>query len=292
MRIGSLFSGIGGLELGLERAGVGETVWQVEQNEFCRRVLSKHWPSADRSVTDVRAAGRSLSLSTVDLICGGFPCQDVSSAGAGAGLSGARSGLWYEYLRIVGELRPGRVVVENVASGAKRWLCEVRGNLHAIGYRTRAFALSAAEVGAPYLRRRIFVVATDAYGDVVRVEQGRGGGPEGKGEPFPSEHGDARVASCIDGESKLAFAVNAEVAEPSATSGANGPRFSRAGDSGRGWPRPSDGHWRTPQPPMVRVVSRVPRRLDSARARIAALGNCVIPQCAEVVGRMIVEGYA
>lgn len=160
--IGSLFSGIGGLELGLEWAGLGPVSFQVEIDPFCRRVLAKHWPDATRH-EDVKTVGAN-NLPRVDLICGGFPCQDVSSAGAGAGLKhGTRSGLWYEYLRIVSELRPARVVVENVASGAKRWLCEVRGNLHAIGYRTRAFALSAADVGAPHLRKRIFVVASDAY---------------------------------------------------------------------------------------------------------------------------------
>lgn len=121
IRIGSLFSGIGGLELGLERGIPGaSTAWQVEIDPFCLRVLAKHWPSATR-MTDVRSVG-AANLAPVDLICGGFPCQDVSSAGARKGLSGARSGLWYEYLRIVGELRPRIVVVERgVADRASHW---------------------------------------------------------------------------------------------------------------------------------------------------------------------------
>ncbi len=169
--IGSLFSGIGGLEIGLEAAGLGPVAWQVEQDPFCRAVLAKHWPAVDRSVSDVRTAGAS-NLRPVDLICGGFPCQDVSGAGKGAGLAGERSGLWFEFARIVGELRPRIVVVENVASGARRWLCRVRSDLHTLGYRTRAIALSAADVGAPHLRRRIFIVA---HRDGERREQRSGG---------------------------------------------------------------------------------------------------------------------
>ena len=116
MRIGSLFSGIGGLELGLERAGVGRVAWQVEIDPFCRAVLAKHWPDVER-FEDVRSVGAS-NLSPVDVICGGFPCQDVSLAGLGRGLEGERSGLWFEYLRIVTEMRPRFVVVENVLEKA------------------------------------------------------------------------------------------------------------------------------------------------------------------------------
>lgn len=164
MKIGSLFSGIGGLELGLEAAGVGEVLWQVELDSFARRVLAKHWPHVDRSVEDVRHAG-SATLARVDVVCGGFPCQDVSSAGKGAGLAGARSGLWFEFRRIIAELRPRAVVVENVASGASRWLCQVRTDLHALGYRTRALGIAACDVGAPHRRRRIFILAlADADG--------------------------------------------------------------------------------------------------------------------------------
>jgi DNA (cytosine-5)-methyltransferase 1 len=166
LTIGSLFSGIGGLDLGLERAGLGPVVFQVEQDPFCRAVLEKHWPNVDRSITDVRAASASV-LPRVSILCGGFPCTDVSSAGKGAGLAGKHSGLWYEYLRIIGELAPPYVVVENVASGRKRWLCAVRSGLHELGYRTTALGVSAADVGAPHRRERIFVVA---YADRGRSE--------------------------------------------------------------------------------------------------------------------------
>jgi DNA (cytosine-5)-methyltransferase 1 len=163
MTIGSLFSGIGGLELGAEAAGLGPVVWQVERDPFCREVLARHWPRADRSVCDVREAN-ARNLAPVTAIVGGFPCQDVSAAGLGAGLSGARSGLWYEFARIVSELRPGIVIVENVASGARRWVDPVREGLRTLGYSTRAVGISAFDVGAPHVRERVFIVAA-RYGE-------------------------------------------------------------------------------------------------------------------------------
>jgi DNA (cytosine-5)-methyltransferase 1 len=157
VRIASLFSGIGGLELGLEAAGVGHTVVQVEQDPYCRAVLRRHWPEANQ-LEDIRYV-RGQDLQNPDLICGGFPCQDVSAAGRGAGLAGARSGLWYEFARLVGEARPSWVVVENVASGAKRWVDAVRGSLGQLGYETLPIPIAASDVGAPHLRRRVFIVA-------------------------------------------------------------------------------------------------------------------------------------
>lgn len=111
MNVGSLFAGIGGFDLGLERAGM-RVAWQVELDPCCRAVLARHFPEA-RRYEDVCEVG-AKSLAPVDLICGGFPCQDLSPAGKGAGLAGARSGLWAEFARIVRELRPRYVVVENV----------------------------------------------------------------------------------------------------------------------------------------------------------------------------------
>lgn len=159
LTIGSLFSGIGGLELGLER-GIGNgarTIWQVEQSEYCRAVLAKHWPDATR-YDDVRTVGRS-TLAPVDVICGGFPCQDISYAGDGAGLLGERSGLWYEFARIVRELGPRYVVVENVAALLVRGLDAVLGTLADCGYDAEWSVVSACSVGAPHMRRRLFIVA-------------------------------------------------------------------------------------------------------------------------------------
>src|SRR5262245_22068485 len=117
MHVLDLFSGIGGFSLGLERAGM-RTVAFCEVDTFCRRVLTKHWPGVPiyddlRVLTAERLAADGIA---VDVICGGFPCQDISLAGDGAGIEGERSGLWSEYARIVGELRPNFAIVENVAA--------------------------------------------------------------------------------------------------------------------------------------------------------------------------------
>lgn len=167
MKIGSLFSGIGGLELGLEWAGVGHTVWQVERDPFCRSVLERHWPNANR-FDDVRTVG-AHNLEPVDVICGGFPCQDISYAGKGLGLSGERSGLWYEFARIVGEMGPQFVVVENVAALITRGIGDVLGTLSDLGYDAQWRAIRASDVGAPHRRERIFIVAYARRGNIQFV---------------------------------------------------------------------------------------------------------------------------
>jgi DNA (cytosine-5)-methyltransferase 1 len=164
MRIGSLFSGVGGLELGLEWAGLGPVLWQVEKDELCRSVLARRWPAAER-FEDVCKVG-AAQLVPVDLICGGFPCQNNSSAnstGARTGLAGSSSGLWSEFARVLGILAPPWAVVENVTSGAELWLDEVVGALGELGYETLCVPLSAADVGAPHGRARLFVVARHAH---------------------------------------------------------------------------------------------------------------------------------
>lgn len=175
--IGSLFAGIGGLELGLgwalEESGIPHRVaWQVEVEPFPRAVLARHWPEADRTVTDVCLAS-AANLSTVDLICGGFPCQDLSFAGKGAGIGvGTRSGLWHEYARVVRELRPRIVVVENVGALLSRGLGVVLGDLAEAGYDAEWRCVRASDVGAPHQRERLFVVA---YRDRGGCQCQRGG---------------------------------------------------------------------------------------------------------------------
>jgi DNA (cytosine-5)-methyltransferase 1 len=258
MRIGSLFSGIGGLELGLEMADVGETVWQVEKDDYCRAVLAKHWPGAER-FDDVSTVG-SATLSAVDLICGGFPCQDVSSAGKRAGLAGARSGLWFDFHRIVSELRPSWVVVENVASGARAWVDVVVAGLEQLGYACLPIPLAAADVGAPHERARIFIVAAHA---------------DAKSESARAEHAE------VGGTQAIAADSNSPVIrlEPRRGSRSNGGCQTVAQHSG----------WRSAQPDMVRTLHGVPRGLDRPTNRIRALGNSVVPQCAEVIGHIIME---
>src|SRR5205823_2310373 len=112
--VGSLFSGIGGIELGLEQTGGFVVSWQVELDRYCQRILAKHWQSVPK-YSDIRDCG-SHNLPGVDVLAGGFPCVDISTAGRQAGLRGERSGLWFEFRRIIRELRPRYIIVENVAA--------------------------------------------------------------------------------------------------------------------------------------------------------------------------------
>jgi len=119
---GSLFAGIGGIDLGFERCGM-ECKWQVEINDYAQKVLAKHWPAVHRE-RDIRECS-ARNLDWVDVIAGGFPCQDISYAGLGAGLDGERSGLFFEAIRLVSELQPRAVVLENVAALLTRGLDRV-----------------------------------------------------------------------------------------------------------------------------------------------------------------------
>jgi DNA (cytosine-5)-methyltransferase 1 len=156
LTVGSLFAGIGGFDLGFERAGY-DIRWQVEINAYCRAVLRKHWPDA-RRYGDVRRVG-AHNLEPVDVICGGFPCQDISDAGARVGIDGERSGLWREMARVCRELRPNYLVVENVAALLNRGMGIVLGDLAAIGYDAEWECLPAFAFGAPHRRDRVFLVA-------------------------------------------------------------------------------------------------------------------------------------
>ena len=156
LTFGSLFAGIGGFDLGLERAGM-ECRWQVEIDDYCQRVLAKHWPDVKR-YGDVRNVGKH-NLEPVDLICGGFPCQDISELGKRAGIQGRRSRLWAEFYRIICELRPRFVLVENVSDLLVRGMGAVLGDLARCGYDATWQLLPASAFGLPHLRERAFIVA-------------------------------------------------------------------------------------------------------------------------------------
>lgn len=206
MNVGSLFAGIGGFDLGFERAGM-RVAWQVELDPYCRAVLARHFPEAQR-YEDVREVGAE-NLDPVDLVCGGFPCQDLSPAGKGAGIDGARSGLWSEFARIVRELRPRYVVVENVPAlltgKGKRWdrapVGRVLGDLAEVGYDVEWACLSAGEFGAPHLRKRIWIVAypaRDAEAGAAAEsgaerQRARQGGAPGRARELPDADRDRRA---------------------------------------------------------------------------------------------------
>ena len=160
LTFGSLFAGIGGFDLGFERAGM-KCVWQVEIDPFCRKLLAKHWPDV-RRWDDVRTFPPEPTEDwTCDVICGGFPCQDISNAhtnGRRRGIGGERSGLWVEFFRVFRVVRPRWVVVEN-SPAWQRWTAAVCEDLHGLGYCPTPLELEAAAVGAPHARPRVFVVA-------------------------------------------------------------------------------------------------------------------------------------
>ncbi len=173
LRVLDLFSGIGGFSLGLERATLEgarydgfETVAFCEIEEFPRKVLAKHWPNVPcyRDVRELTAERLAADGIGADVIVGGFPCQDISLAGHGAGLAGDRSGLWFEFRRLIREIRPRYVVVENVPALVERGLLDILGHFAELGYSAEWHCIPAAAVGADHFRNRIWIVANPDEG--------------------------------------------------------------------------------------------------------------------------------
>jgi DNA (cytosine-5)-methyltransferase 1 len=227
LTFGELFAGIGGFSLGLERAGM-KCRWQVEIDPYARAVLDKHWPKVPKH-DDVRTFPPTHDDYSVDLVCGGFPCQDISLAGKGAGLAGARSGLWNDFARIIRTVWPTWVVIENVPALTARGLGTVLGDLAEIGFDAEWHCIPASAVGAPHKRDRIWIVA---HSDRAGRQQQR------RPKPVPAEQ---FAAEC--------------------------------------------GGWWESEPDVGRVAHGVPSRVD----RLRCLGNAVVPQVVEVIGRAIVE---
>jgi DNA (cytosine-5)-methyltransferase 1 len=239
-RVLDLFSGIGGFSLGLERTGGFETVAFCEIEPFPRQVLAKHWPNTPiyedvRELTAERLAADGIG---VDVICGGFPCQDVSLAGAGAGLDGERSGLWSEIARLSRELQPQYVIVENVSALLSRGLGRVLGDLAEIGFDAEWHCIPASALGAEHGRDRIWIIAHS-------VREG------------------------------LPLRIDARADSP------NAPIF--AAGLGSAIRTPPAGLERSGAARWGGDVYGVPNRAH----RIKALGNAVVPQIPEIIGRAI-----
>jgi DNA (cytosine-5)-methyltransferase 1 len=232
MRFGSLFSGIGGLDLGLERAGM-ECAWQVEIDEYCQRVLTKHWPNVPK-FRDVRECG---ALPAVDIIAGGDPCQENSGARQSTGLT--QSSLGNEFIRIVAKCRPRLVLRENPSSvrpDAPWPWWRFRQELERLGYAVLPFRLRACCVGADHRRERLFLLAELSDSMRQRLQGDVIGFLEGKRRSKGLEH-------------------------------------------------TAKQNWRDAPPRICGRVDRVPNRIQ----RTKALGNAVVPQCAELIGRMIMN---
>jgi DNA (cytosine-5)-methyltransferase 1 len=236
LRVLDLFSGIGGFSLGLERAGM-RTVAFCEIEPGRRRLLARHWPNIPcyedvRELTAVRLAADGIS---VDVICGGFPCQDISQAGKREGIDGQRSGLWSEYARLVRELRPRFIIVENVSDLLHRGLGRVLGDLAEDGYDAEWSCISASFVGLPQSRTRVWIVAYPNRGGCPSDDERVTGRP--------------RYFGWLDDD---------RLGEAQAAAQACAARAWRSDDGVRGW-------------------------VD----RMSGLGNAVVPQIPEAIGRAI-----
>jgi DNA (cytosine-5)-methyltransferase 1 len=269
-----LFSGIGGFSLGLERAGM-RTVAFCEIDHYCRLVLKKHWPSVKiyQDITTLFGCHLRDDGIRPDVICGGFPCQDISIAGRGAGIEGSRSGLWSEYARIIGEVQPRYVIVENVSALLNRGLERVLGDLAALGFDAEWHCIPASAVGAPHRRDRVWIVAHTA-------QLFRNGG----------EHNGRGNRGCADTVPEPRDCCGDEnVADPELPRSQGEPwtRINRGGRASSIFARIGEslgGEWLA-EPDVGRVAHGVPSRVD----RLSALGNAVVPQIPEIIGRAIMQ---
>jgi DNA (cytosine-5)-methyltransferase 1 len=260
----ALFAGAGGGILGGQLLG-WHTVCAVEWNAYASSVLCARqndgllppFPIWD----DVRTFDGRPWRGRVDVVSGGFPCQDISVAGKGDGLDGERSGLWSEMARIIGEVRPRFAFVENSPALTSRGLGRVLGDLAALGYDARWGVVSAADAGALHRRERIWITA---YANGMRELQPEGG------------HQDER-RRVSDGSSQVADLVRSRLSKP---------RKIKDGKDWRNpWGVPAASDWWAAEPDVVRMVHGVPARLD----RITALGNAQVPQAAALAWRCLME---
>ena len=233
MRVLDLFSGIGGFSLGLERSGM-ETVAFCEVDARARKVLKKHWPEVPIYEDVQILTGDRLRADGIipDVIVGGFPCQDISLAGYGAGLEGERSGLWWHFHRLIKEIKPKWVIIENVSALRHRGLDQVLRSLFEIGYDAEWHCIPASAIGAPHRRDRIWIVAYpigEGLQGIERLWQTR-----------TQEQPERYLAEC--------------------------------------------GGWGS-EPAVGRVAHGVPNRMD----RLKQLGNSVVPQIPEMIGKKILE---
>jgi DNA (cytosine-5)-methyltransferase 1 len=304
LRVLDLFSGIGGFSLGLERTGGFKTVAFCEIEPYPRKVLAKHWPEVPcyhdvRELTAERLAADGIG---VDVICGGFPCQDISVAGAGAGLAGERSGLWSEFSRLIGELRPRYAIVENVSALLSRGLADVLGDLAALRYDAEWHCIPASAVGAPHRRDRVWIIAHPISCE-LRHESGRRNGARWVGETIVADDGEQGNVADADNQRQLrsqrsecderGWAGNGSESLANANgqglqkSEAFGGRLGIALGQFAGFTVERSGWWLT-EPNVGRVANGVPSRMD----RLKGLGNAVVPQIPELIGRAILAAGA
>ena len=235
LTVGSLFSGIGGMDLGLERAGHA-VIWQSEIDPYCNKVLKKHWPTVP-NLGDITTIDWG-KIERPDIICGGYPCQPFSHAGKRNGTADPRH-LWPAMHNAILQLRPDYALMENVRGHLSLGFGDVLADLAKIGYDAEWQCIPAAAIGALHKRDRLYIVAYP-----------KGSRLQGNGQPF---------------RQKPPLAVF--------TSSSSHCKWHN-----------SKAIWQT-EPNVGRVANGVPNRVD----RLKGLGNAVVPQVAELVGRLIGE---
>ena len=275
LTVGSLFSGIGGLDLGLERAGL-KVIWQSEIDPYCNKVLKKHWPEVPNhgNIKDIDWA----TVQRPDVICGGYPCQPFSTAGKRRGTDDPRH-LWPWVRDAISALRPSYAILENVRGHLSMGGPTVIGDLAEIGYDAEWRVVSAAGMGAPHRRDRLIILAypNDTRGGTPNsdMEQQRSQGQQER-QAVVARHGVSRRST------EMADTSSKRRQEPlRARSGVFASNNARRSSVER---RPLDSWWEV-EPNVGRVANGVSSRLD----RLKGLGNAVVPQVAEYVGRLIVN---
>ena len=290
IKMGSLFAGIGGFEKGAEmafdEAGIPhQTLWQVEQNKYCQKVLKKHWPQS-KIYDDVRNI-RKDNVAPVDVIMAGFPCQDISCSGLQRGIyEGKKSSLWWEVWRIARDLRPRVLVLENVANILRLGGSDVVGSLAEIGYDAEWSIVSARERGSCHLRERWFCVAYPGSERCLerqrlekKIQQKRHKGlqrEESKKSNLSESTYSSNNASHSHGERcKKRFRTGA-IKEKNQHHKIDLVRKSKTSNYWKRHEAPS---------PICRVDDGVSNRVD----RIRALGNAIVPQCSQYVFECIIK---
>ena len=262
-----LFAGIGGFSLGLERTGGFETVAFCELDEKAQLVLKKHWPGVPvyGDVKELTVERLKADGVVPTVIAGGFPCQDISSAGRGKGIIGERSGLWSEMFRLIRDVRPAWAIIENVSVLRSRGLALVLQNLSEIGYCAEWHCIPASAVGAPHRRDRIWIVADTNNGHIR--QEGKicpgGNSTQPSGKDVADTKGFGVEGSRAIGEQVSQLQIGKEI--------------SRCHSSGS-----RASHWAI-EPGVGRVANGVPNRVD----RLKQLGNAVVPQIPQLIGEAI-----
>ena len=276
LKVLDLFSGIGGLSLGLERAGM-ETVAFCESDKHCQKVLKKHWPKIPihddicflETIYDRNKYDDSYVLdSKVDIICGGFPCQNISVGGKQDGISGDRSSLWKEYWRLINEIKPKYAIIENVERLRKNGLGVVLNDLSKIGYDAEWHCITARDVGLPHQRDRLFIIANNSS---KRQDECSGKKRQIQvNEKWESEKIHTKREGCEFEPGKVRTILSRGDIE--SIRDAYSSDFSVVSK-------------------LRRVTNGVPEKLDESRRkqRIKQLGNSVVPQIAELIGKAILE---